>query len=171
MTAPDGLMGITPCRLREILDYSPLTGAVHNRRTKRLLQADHDGLVTVFCSKQKKPHKLKLDKIAFALAHGVFPRKDRRVLHRNLDTSDNSLKNLAVVSRGVFLLIKEAYKNLAGGIKINAHHTDQFCYVVSWTEQNKDKSKVVHDIVEARRVVAALSLHYSKVLTKYCVFD
>jgi hypothetical protein len=171
MDAPDKTTGLTPKRLREILNYCPLTGAIHNRRTNRLLHADHDGLVTVFCSEVKKPYKLKLDRVAFALAYGFFPRKDKRVLHRNLNIHDNSLKNLAVVSRGVFLMIKEAHKNLQYGIKIQAHPVDQFCYVVHWVEQNKDKTKVVHDILEARRVSTSLQLHFSKILTKYCMFD
>ena len=160
-----------PERLRELLDYCPLSGAIRNRRTKRLMQADHDGLVTIFCSIQKKPFKMKLDRIAHALAFGSFPKKDKRVLHKNLNTDDNSLSNLTQVSRGVFLQIKEAHKNLSYNIRIVAHPVDQFNYVVYWLDNNQEKSKVVHDILEARRISTALQLKYSKILTKYCVFD
>jgi hypothetical protein len=162
---------MTPDRLKEILDYSASTGVITNKKTKRILQADHDGLVAVFCSKQKKLFKIKLEKIAYILAYGVNPNSEQKVLHKNLDISDNSSKNLTLVTRRVFLLIKEAHRNLTQGIRLSSHPTDQFNYVVYWIEQNQEKQKVVHDIVEARKVMLKLQLKYSKILTKYCVFD
>lgn len=165
---------IAPVKLREILNYDPLTGAITNKKTKRLLQADHDGLVVVFCANTdgiKKKHKLKLDRIAYALAFGITPREDKRILHKNLDTSDNRLNNIDLVTRTVFLLVKEAHRNLTQCIKITNHPNDQFNYVVHWMEKNQEKQKVVHDITAARRIMLSLQLKYSKILTKYCVFD
>lgn len=162
---------ITVDRLREILEYHPSTGLCYNKKTNRVLQQDYDGLVGVFCSVQKKSFKLKLERTAYALAHGVFPRKDQKVLHRNLDTSDNRPVNLVLVSRTVFLQIKEAQKNLEGSIRITPHATDQFDFVVHWLEKAKERQKIVQDITEAKRVVLKLQLKYSKTLTKYCLFD
>lgn len=162
---------MTPDRLREILDYNPSTGVISNKKTKRKLEADYDGLVAVFCSKQKKLFKIKLEKIAYTLAHGVYPNNDQKVLHKNLNISDNSSKNLSLVSRRVFLQIKEAHRNLTEGVRLSSHPVDQFNYIVYWIEQNQEKQKVVHDIVEARKVMLKLQLKYSKILTKYCVFD
>lgn len=165
---------ITPVKLREILSYDPLTGVIVNKKSKRLLQADHDGLVVIFCAGTdgiKKKYKLKLDRVAYALAFGISPREDRRILHKNLDTNDNSLSNIILVTRTVFLSVKEAHRNLTQAIKITNHPTDQFNYVVHWIEKNRDKQKVVHDITAARRFMLGLQLKYSKILTKYCVFD
>lgn len=162
---------MTPVRLRELLEYNPTTGVVSNKKTSRILQPDHDGLVTIFCSKQKKAYKLKLERIAYTLAFGVQPRTDQRVLHKNLDTSDNSSKNLSLVSRSIFLQIKEAQKNLVQNIRITQHPNDQFNYVVHWMEKNRDKQKVVYDIVKARQIMLKLQLKYSKILTKYCLFE
>lgn len=159
---------MTPVELRTILEYNPSTGAIQNKKTKRYLQPDHDGLVTIF---HKKSYKMKLERIAYTLAFGKEPGKDKKVLHKNLDISDNSLDNLSLVTRRIFLQIKEAHKNLTQSIRLSAHPTDQFSYIVHWIENNHDKQKVVYDLAAARQVMLKLQLKYSKILTKYCVFD
>lgn len=162
---------MSPERLKELLDYDYLSGTITNKRTKRRLQADHDGLVVLFDSASKRSIKMKLDRIAYALAFGSLPKADQRVLHKNLDTTDNKLNNLSLVSRTLFLQIKEAHKNILGGIKIVAHPTDQFCYILHWFENGAEKTKILQDIVPARELQLKLQLKYSKILTKYCVFD
>jgi hypothetical protein len=162
---------MTPSRLKEILNYDSSTGVITTKKTNRVLIGDHDGLVVISCTKSKKTYKLKLERIAYALAFGMTPRKDYKVLHKNLNILDNSSRNLGLVSRGIFLQIKEAHRNLTQSIRISGHPVDQFDYVVYWIEQNQEKQKVVHDIVEARKVMLKLQLKYSKILTRYCVFD
>lgn len=160
-----------PERLRELLTYDPLTGTIKTKRLQRELKADHDGLVTLFDSIEKKSYKMKLERIAYALGFGIFPKEDKRVLHKNLDQNDNRLCNLSLVSRKVFLQIKEAHKNLTVGIKVLAHPTDQFAYIVHWFEGGFEKKKIVQDVVPARKLQLRLQLKYSKILTKYCIFD
>lgn len=162
---------LAPVQLRELLDYNPITGAIQHKRTKRHYVGDHDGLVMIYCKVTKKPYKMKLDRIAYSLAFGETPSDNKKVLHKNLDVTDNSLKNLALVSRAVFLLIKEAKINLETGIRIQQHSTDQFTYMVYWFDHGVERSKLAHDIIEARKLTLRLQLKYSKVLTKYCVFD
>ena len=162
---------MTPERLRALLDYDPVSGVILNKKTKRKLQADHDGLVIIYDSIERKSIKMKLDKIAYALAFGVLPKDEKRILHRNLRQEDNKLKNLVLVSREVFLLIKEAHKNLTTGIRLVQHATDQFSYVVHWFENGIEKTKILQDTVPARTLHLQLQLKYSKILTKYCVFD
>jgi len=160
-----------PQRLRELLEYNPLTGVLQLKKTKRVLLPDQDGLVQVFCSIQRKNFKLKLDRLCYFLAFGVQPRVDQRVLHKNLNTEDNRLCNLSLVSRSVFLQIKEAHKNLTTGIRVINHPVDQFCFVVEWYENKKKSLKEFHDLIEARNVALKLQLKYSKILTKWCLFD
>lgn len=160
-----------PERLKELLTYDPLSGIVCSRKSNRRLIADYDGLVVIFDPIEKKSYKLKLDRIACTLAFGTPPSDNKRVLHKDLNVSDNSLKNLSVVSRSVFLAVKEAHKNLTQIIRLVQHPTDQFNYVVHWLDKGQERQKVVHDITEAKRLVLRLQLKYSKVLTRYCVFD
>ena len=158
-------------RLKEILKYDPVTGKVCTLKG-RALTADQNGLVIVFDNQAKKPStKYKLERVAYFLAHNFFPREDQKVLHKNLDTQDNRAKNLLLVSRSVFRQIKEAHRNLTGGIHIVPHAVDQFSYILKWFEGGIEKSRIIQDIVVARRQQLKLQLKYSKILTKYCVFD
>lgn len=158
-------------RLKEILDYDPSTGKVYTKKGRQLTP-DDDGLVVVFDNQAiVRSVKHKLDKLAYYLAFGVYPRKDQKVLHRNLDEFDNSIKNLSLVSRSVYRQIKEAHKNLTGGIHLVPHTVDQFSYVIKWFDSGVEKSKIIQDIVIARKAQLKLQLKYSKILTKYCFFD
>lgn len=169
-TTPVTPQKITPERLRELLSYDPSTGVIKTKR-QRVLTADHDGLVVVFDGISKKSIKMKLERIAYTLAFGVAPKETHRILHKNLDLNDNRLANLQQVSRELFIKIKEAHRNLSTGIKVVAHPTDQFSYNVFWYEQGVEKCKLIQDIGLARRFQVVLQLKYSKILTKYCLFN
>ena len=159
-------------RLNELLTYNPKNGEVRVRKSNKLLQADHDGLVYVFDSQSKpKSVKYKLDKLAFYFLTGSFPSESQKILHKNLDESDNRATNLAVVSRGVFNKINEAVKNLDYGIKLVNHPTDQLSYIVLWYESGVERSRVIQDVVIAKRMKTRLQLKFSKFLTKYCIFE
>lgn len=159
-------------RLKALLEYDPGTGRVSLKKSNRTLQQDFDGIVVIFDRlSNPKIRKYKLERIAYYLAFGTFPREDQRVLHKNLDTEDNRRQNLTLVSRSVFKQIKEAHRNLSGGIHLVPHAVDQFSYILKWFEGGIEKSKIIQDIVVARRQQLKLQLKYSKILTKYCLFD
>lgn len=158
-------------RLKELLTYDPSKGGVYTRKG-RLLFADSDGLVTIFDQYAKiKRVKYKLERIAYYLAFGVYPRDDQKVLHKNLDDNDNSIKNISLVSKSVYRQIKEAQKNLEGGIRITPHPDDQFSFILSWFDRGKEVHRVTYDISVCKRLQVKLQLKYSKILTRYCVFD
>lgn len=158
-------------RLKEILLYDAVTGKVSTLKG-RVLVPDADGLVIVFDKEAKKPStKYKLERIAYFLATGAFPREDQKVLHKNLDDLDNRAKNLLLVSRIVYRQIKEAERNLQGGIKVVPHPVDMFSYIVIWFDKGVERSRIIGDIGIARRFQVKLQLKYSKILTKYCLFD
>lgn len=158
-------------RLKEILKYDPVTGKVCTLKGRALI-ADQNGLVIVFDNEAKKPStKYKLERVAYFLAHATFPREDQKVLHKNLDTQDNRAKNLLLVSRSVFRQIREAERNLEGAIKIIPHPVDMFSYILLWFDKGVERSRIFGDIGIARRYQVKLQLKYSKILTKYCMFD
>lgn len=118
-----------------------------------------------------KSVKYKLDKLAYYLWTGTFPSENSKILHKNLDETDNRAINLLEVPRTVYNKIKEAEKNLDYGIRIANHPTDQLSHVLYWYENGAEKMKVVEDIVVAKRLKTKLQLKYSKFLTKYCIFE
>ena len=162
---------LSPERLREILDYNQVTGVVSVRKSKRPLFASTDGSASFTDPQAKKLVKMKLDKIAYVLAYGKYPRRDQRILHRNLNEDDNSLVNLMLVHRNAFLQIKEAHRNLTSALKMKLSEHDQMSYVVTWTDNGAVMTRVVDDIVPARKLMLKLQLKFSKILGKYCIFD
>lgn len=165
---------LAPDKLKSLLSYDPLTGLVSVKTPKGLerpLFPDEQGCVVIYNPVSRKIHKMKLDKLAYWLAFGKNPTKAQRVLHKNMQEHDNRIMNLALVSKTVYTQIKEAHRNMTSGLEITPHSEDQFTYIVSWYDQGRKVNKVIEDIVPARRLMLKLQLKYSKVLSKYCVFD
>lgn len=157
--------------LLDYLNYDPDTGRVYTKTTNKTIVANEDGLCYVYDIVKGKNIKFKLDKVAYFLAYKKMPTDEHRILHKNLDEKDNTLKNLRLVHKTVFFKIKEARKNLEHGIKMNYHPTDQFSYVITWVENHRERTKTIADVIDAQRFLLKIKLHYSKILTKYCVFD
>lgn len=164
-------MKITPERLSEILFYDSATGYISRISNGRRLIPDENNCVIVSDTVAGVSAKIKYDKLAYMLAYRKVIKDNQRVLHKNLDQEDCSLQNLVLVSREVFLKVKEAHRNLETGIKMVAHKNDQFSYVVQWYESGKPRKKLVRDVVSAQKMMLRLRLKYSKILTRYCVFD
>lgn len=162
---------LTPERLKELLSYDPLTGSITFRRTGSVKVPSEEGYIEVYDRLLKKNHKLKANKLCWTLAYGVKPRKDQHVMHKDFDDTNYKLNNLMIVNISVYFQLKEAYRNLRTGIKLLPHETDQFCYVVTWYEKNLVMKKTIGDLIIARRFVTKLKLKYSKILTKYCLFE
>lgn len=155
-------------RFRELLDYNPETGVIRVRKTNRILEEDYSGCTNFFDNLKRKSYKLKLDKLAYILAYGVFPDKGSKILHKNTDKHDNSMQNLKCLNAEEALLVKECLKNLNGGIKVQPHPTDVFCYKVSWFEEGIERHKVISDVVVAKRFESKLRYKFTKFLSKYC---
>lgn len=162
---------MSPDKIKELLSYEPLSGVVSTKKNNRPLFPDEEGYILVYDASIKRQHRVKLDKVAFFLAFGKFPRKDQRILHKNMRKYDNRIANLSLVSRGLYLQIKEAYRNMNEGIEIVPHDTDQFSFYLYWYDGGKKQQKIVEDIVSVRKLALKLKLRYSKILSKYCVFD
>lgn len=154
--------------LKSNLKYLPDPGLV--LKGDKQLNPDVNGFVSILLPSSKRM-KLKLDKLCYFLGTGIMPGKDHKILHKNLDEEDCSLRNLVLVHSSDFRRVKEAVKNLEGGIKLQQHPVDKLAHKVTWYEGGIQRSKVIHDIVPARRFETRLKLKFSKILTSYCIFD
>lgn len=151
-----------------VVSYDPATGIVRMKRNNRPVYADYEGMVSIWISSQKKLLKIRLDKLCYYLAYTKLPNKFERLLHKNLDENDNSLKNLAVVPRDKFLEIKEAILNLESLLKIIPHKYDQYMYVVQYKQGKKFDKILCNDIIAAQEEERKLRLMFIKLITKYC---
>ena len=155
---------------RDCLLYKADTGEFFVKRDKpKKILASEEGYLKF--SKDNKSYKIKASLAAWELGYGSLVPFDKVVLHKNLNFMDYRLRNLSLVSREVYLEVKEARKNLEGFLKMQPHKEVAFSYVVQWKEKGKVKQQVMHDVVTAKKLLLKLQLKFSKVLSKYCVFD
>lgn len=122
-------------------------------------------------STKRRPIKIKANRLACLLAFGKAVRKDQRILHLNLLETDCRLRNLRVVPRKTYLIIQEARLNLDSRLRLVPHPSDQFSYFLCWKQDGRDKRELILDIVIAKQRLQKLQLKYSKILSKYCLFD
>lgn len=154
----------------EHLTYDPVAGTVTSKHGNKV-KPDDTGICFVWNPSTKKNVKVKYDKLCYYLGTGKKVTDEHRILHRNLDEKDCTLRNLKLVHKSVYYKIQEALRNLNGGIRLQPHLLDQFATVICWYEKNREKHKVVYDPITAQRVLLLKKLEYSKILTKYCIFD
>lgn len=154
----------------EILDYNKTSGTIRNRVTKRLLSVQEDGY-TVVALGNRNSKKVKFNKLCLILGNSSDVLPDHKIIHRNLNTNDFRLCNLLQVSRQEYKELREALKNIQGGITVLPHPTDVFTYKVSWYSHNVKKTRVIQDLVVAKRLEIRLKLKYSKVISKFCIFE
>jgi hypothetical protein len=154
------------------ISYNPASGELTNKRTSRRMNVDADGFVYYTESSPERIHiKIKANKLCCLLGFGKPVTASQRVIHRNLDYTDFKITNLLVVTRKELLKINEARSNLEGKLKLVPHPSDQLSYFLHWKENGVDKRQLILDIVVARRKLVKLQLKYSKILSKYCIFD
>lgn len=158
-------------RINELLIYNPQTGEIQSRESKRRITPCPDGFYTIWDADTKKKTKFKADRLSWTLGNNKKLRKNSKVLHLNLSTTDNRLSNLRVVPSAVFNKVMEAAKNLGGALKIQPHPSDKYNFIVLYFKDKVQKKDIVCDIIEAQRRLIVLQLQSAKVLTKFCCFE
>ena len=154
----------------EMLDYSKTTGRIKNKVTKRFLCVQEDGYcIVVF--ENGKSKKVKYNKLCYMLGNQVDILDGHKMLHKNLNLTDFRLSNLIQITNQEYKELREALKNIQGGITVLPHAADVFTYKVSWYSGGIKKSRVLQDIVVAKRLEIRLKLKYSKIISKFCLFD
>jgi hypothetical protein len=157
-------------KAKDFISYDIHTGKFFTKRkTPRRIFPDYEGYLVFYVDKQR--YKQKANKIAYELGTKTDIPDDKVVLHKNLDKTDFRLINLCLVTHDVFNKISEAHRNITSELKLVPHKTDQFSYVVHWVENNQRKTRLIHDIVPAKKLFLKLQLKFAKILGKYLVLD
>lgn len=158
-------------RLNQLLEYVPHTGDLFTRANRHKLIADADGFYTVYDAQTKKRTKIKADRLCWSLGNNRKLSKAQKILHKNLNYTDNRLQNLVLTSPRVFSKVQEAAKNLGGGLRLAPHHHDKYDINIFYFSNKRLVKEVYCDIIAAKRRLLVLQLRYAKVLTRYCYFD
>lgn len=158
-------------RLKELLRYNPSTGELSNCKNNRKRYPCPDGFITLYCGVSKKKYKIKASTACWELGNDKSLPKNSRVLHRNLDSTDNRLVNLLAVTRNTHRKLLEARRNLSGHLRLVPHPDDQYALLVLYLRDGIERREVAHDLMFARKRLLVLQLKFAKLLSKYCLFD
>ena len=156
-------------RLLELLNYEKDSGKVSVKKSDRVITADETGSVTVYDPLVKMKRKMKLDVLAWTLFHQKELPNSYRILHKNLDPSDNSAKNLLAILRQEYSKVTEALNNLDGYLKVQLHSSDQYKYVMHYRIDGIDKRGTFDDIDTARAEMHQMELYFVKLINKYAI--
>jgi hypothetical protein len=160
--------GMSVQRLRELYSYDKLTGYVFNIKLNRRVMPAHDGFVMLHEPLTKHAQKYKLTKLCYTLETGIECSKTDRVIQKDLNPDNYTFANLRRLTRDEYTRYKMALKNVTGGICLKAHPVDMYNYKLFWYEDGKYKSRIVGDIVSAKREETKARLKYSKILMEFC---
>lgn len=158
-------------QLKELLRYDPVLGKLEQVTNNKQPKIDDSGFITIYNPRTKSRYKIKADKAAWMLGNDKAVRSDQRILHKNLNITDLTLKNLMVISRGAYLDVVDAVKNLEGNLRIVAHPSDMFNYFLFYREHGKENREICYDIVQAKRKYLKLQLKAAKIVSKYCLVE
>ena len=159
---------ITPERLRELIEYDKENGVLILKKTGRKVFPEENGTIIIF---DQKSYRFKYEKLCMALLNGKFVQPNERVLFKNMLKDDFRANNLRLVTKEEYLLVKEAYRNLTSGIRYDHHPKDKLLYVVQHYENKYKKLQTIADLGLVKQVIRELRIKYSKIITKYCIFD
>lgn len=151
--------------------YEPETGYVYRRSNNRRLVPDENNAVVVYISHNRNKFRLKLDRLCYFLAFGIYPDSKKRVLHKNLNNEDNSLRNIQAVPSVVYNKIVEAKLNLEHQLKIIPHLVYPLITGVRYKKDNQLKTRWCDDYGVAQILFKEKQLEYSKFLAKYTITD
>lgn len=158
-------------QLKELLSYNPLTGKLEQLSNKKQPKTDEYGFITIYDPRTKVKYKLKANKAAWMLGNSKTIRSDQRILHKNLDQNDLTLKNIVLISRSAYLDVVDAIKNLEGSLRLVAHTSDMFNYFLYYRVKGKETREICYDIVQAKKKYLKMQLKFAKVVSKYCIVE
>lgn len=167
---------MTKEELAEILrtyKYDPKTGKLQVVKSQRIvLQPEDSASVSIYLPKSKKVKKINLSKLCWLIFNNTteIP-KGFKILHKNLNTSDNRALNLVLVPASEYATIRNAVDNLVSSLKMTTHPYDQYSYVLKYKDEGVLRTEVLHDVVPAKKRFAELQLRYAKIAGKYCNLD
>lgn len=152
-------------------EYNPVTGEVHSKTKKTKLAADENSYVSVTDPVLKKKHKIQIGKLCYLLWFNEEPPKGYKIFYKNLDKTDCRIENIGIISESNWKILKEAIKNIQGGIRLSPHPIDRWAHRLYWFENGIEKLRIIQDFGVAKRLELKLKLKYSKVVSKFCYCD
>ena len=162
------LPDITPERLGELFSYDPISAIIQNRKTRRKMLPDENGLVRAYDNDNKVEKKFLYRTLAWVLGSKQNVPEGFVVLAMDLDNNNIKFNNLKLIPKKDEVKIKLALRNLDGGLRIAPHKKDAHAYVLFWTERaGVQRQAVYYDIAAAEKAWRAKQLEYVKLINQY----
>lgn len=154
------------------IEYNPVTGELFLNRsngTRRKLIPDEN--LMVITSIDKYRIKMKYNRLCWCIMNKKDIPSDSTIFHKDLDEMNFKGSNLCLMHKDTYKEVQESIKNISGALKIVAHHSDAFCYVLEYRNDGKVHREVFHDVLMARRKLQKLQLRFVKIISKHTLTD
>ena len=146
------------------ISYDPVTGFFF-QDGKRIFV--NEGFVH-FKNKGKRV-KLKAIRLAWMIFNKSRIPEGYTILAKDFDINNIKINNILILRCDIARKIKEAHRNIYKYLKLRAHPTDKYKYVLMWRENGKIIREVHHGPESAKQRLKKLQLKYAKLITKYMV--
>jgi hypothetical protein len=153
------------------LFYEPIQGVFYKRKrdcsTGAMQHPNQDLILKYTCNTRGQQRAIKAIKAAWMILNNSEVPEGHVLYCKNLDESDLSAGNIALVDRATWKSIREAIHNLNSALKMKPHASAQGHYLVTWKEEGVLRKKVVQDVISAKRLHRKLLIAFTKILGKY----
>lgn len=128
---------------------------------------NQDHILKYTCNTTSKQRSIKAIKAAWMILNNSEVPEGHVLYCKNLDETDLSAGNIALVDKETWKDIREALHNLNTALKIKTHSSAQGHYMVQWKEDGVLRKKVLQDVVSAKRLHRKLLIAFTKIIGKY----
>lgn len=153
------------------LYYSHTTGFFYRRKRDAsvgpMQHPNQDAVLKYTCNETSKQRSIKAIRAAWIILNNSEVPHGYVLYCKNLDESDLSAGNIALVDRPTWKTIREALHNLNTSLKMKPHSSAQGHYLVTWKEDGMIRRKVLQDVISAKRLHRKLLISFTKILGKY----
>lgn len=150
-----------------MLLYDVETGLFYNKNTLKQYKLTDTLVLKLTNPVTKKQFTVKAIRAAWEMLNNKSLPRGLVLYTKNLDDCCLAATNIGAVDKETYKELREAVSNIKEHLKMKAHPNVPHYVVVQWKENKVLKSKVIHDVVSAKKFYRELLVKYTKILGKY----
>lgn len=120
------------------------------------------------CAFTQKQIKKKASTFLYEFFSGKLS-DDQVVYFRDLNSNNFVPENVSAISKTEYKKLKDSIENINGAIKITAHNSNAYMYIIRFKNEGKTVKYVCQDIIQAHKIRRIVLYKSTKILNRYIV--